>query len=267
MLASATRTQILKGLATLAVATTSLAPTNPVSHNLALAQNVYETSVLTAASVNASASEHDFPYALGFRYLSETQRRACRQMLSCIEDRTYSTTISNISFDDLDHAFYALRSDHPELYWLGSYHYQATGDGYTFWADTNGLTRQEMRDTQKKLDAVADDTVGSNEGAAAYKSAVTHFRLRSDNAGGAKIGTWENLCRFMHPNVFRHLFIILAKRRAKTQDKVLDPLQSLPWIGEAQKIVFGQCMVEVIEIFYRVHKILLNCCISIRAFL
>ena len=168
MLASATRTQILKGLATLAVATTSLAPTNPVSYNLALAQNVYETSVLTAASVNVSASEHDFPYALGFRYLSETQRRACRQMLSCIEDRTYSTTISNISFDDLDHAFYALRSDHPELYWLGSYHYQATGDGYTFWADTNGLTRQEMRDTQKKLDAVADGFLNTlPEGASA----------------------------------------------------------------------------------------------------
>ena len=168
MLASSPLTQVLKGLTTLAVAACTFVPVNPIACNLALAQNIAETPVLTAASANASTSEDGSAYALAFRYLTEPQKRAWRQILSCIENKTYSTTISDITFDDLDHAFYALRCDHPELFWLSSYHYLATGDGFTFWADTNGLTVQTMRDTQAKLDAVASEFLSTlPEGASA----------------------------------------------------------------------------------------------------
>ena len=83
-----------------------------------------------------------------------------------------------------------------------------------------------------QLDRIADDTVRTDQCGAPDEGAVAHFRFRTDNAGSAEIGRRENSGRLMDPDMLGDLFIAVVQCRTELQDKILDPLQCFPGVGE-----------------------------------
>ena len=73
---------------------------------------------------------------------------------------------------------------------------------------------------------IADDTIRTDQGRAAHKSAVAHLGMRPDDAWRTKIGTRKDMGRLMDPDMFRNFVIfIFRKMFPQRENQILDAVQ------------------------------------------
>ena len=104
-----------------------------------------------------------------------------------------------------------------------------------------------------KLHGVADDAVCADERRASDERAVSDLGLGTDDAGSAEISGGEYGRSLVNPDILRDLLIVVAESGAEGKDHILDALESLPGVGELQKVVLRKRMVKIIKVFDGVH--------------
>ena len=104
-----------------------------------------------------------------------------------------------------------------------------------------------------QLRGVADHTVGADESRAADEGALAHLGVGADDARSAEISGVKDLGGLVHPHLRRTLLIIVAQRRAESDDHVLDALERFPRICKLREIVLREGVIKVIQIFDSIH--------------
>ena len=99
-----------------------------------------------------------------------------------------------------------------------------------------------------QLDAVADNTVSTDECGASDESAMTHLSIRSDDAGSAEISRREDLRSLVDPDSGLYFFVVLSQRRTQGKDQILDPLECFPRIGEMAEIICREGMFKIVKV-------------------
>ena len=129
-------------------------------------------------------------------------------------------------------------------------------DGIAYVVIVGGL-HAVKEDDVFQFHGVAHHAPGAHQGAAPDEGAVAHLRLRADDAGAAQVGSGGHGGGFMHPDLGGNLVVPLQSG-AYGEDEVLYAYQGLPGIGELGKIVLGDGVIQVKQVFYSQHNGLLT---------
>ena len=98
-----------------------------------------------------------------------------------------------------------------------------------------------------ELDGIAHYTVSAYQSRTPDKSAVSDFSIRPDDTRCTEICCRKDLGCFMHPHILAYFLIFLRIQcRTELKDKIFDPFQCLPGIGELPKIFLGKSVIKVV---------------------